>query len=81
MSPKGALEKAIAGSKIARDVAAHVLPMVNLLRECAEVLRDDIEGCGNCNYGHGSTGLTSEGEPCEGCSHLRDLLTRIEAAL
>ena len=50
-----------------------------LLRECAEVLRDDIEGCANCNYGHGSTGLTSEGEPCEGCSHLRDLLTRIEA--
>lgn len=52
-----------------------------LLVECAEVLRDDIEGCANCNYGHGSTGLSSEGDPCEGCGHLRDLLKRIEEVL
>ncbi len=52
-----------------------------LLHECAEALRDDIEGCTNCNYGHGSTGLTSEGEPCEGCAHLRELLKRIEAVV
>ena len=55
--------------------------LIALLQECADALRDDIEGCASCNYGHGSTGLTSEGEPCEGCSHLRDLLKRIEEAL
>lgn len=52
-----------------------------LLHELAEVLRDDIEGCANCNYGHGSTGLTSEGAPCEGCAGHRDLLKRIEEIL
>ncbi len=51
----------------------------DLLRECADVLREDAEACANCNYGDGSSGLTSEGEPCEACSHVRDLLKRIEA--
>ena len=52
-----------------------------LLRECVEVLRDDIEGCANCDYGQRRTGLTSEGEPCESCAHLRELLKRIEAVV
>ena len=52
-----------------------------LLHECAEVLRDDIEGCASCNYGHGATGVSSEGEACEGCADQRDLLRRIEAVI
>ena len=52
-----------------------------LLHECAELLRNDIRGCLNCNYGHGSTGLTSDGDPCDGCSDQRDLLKRIEAVI
>lgn len=52
-----------------------------LLRECADLLREDIEGCLNCNYGHGATGVSSEGEACEGCADQRDLLRRIEAVI
>ena len=54
---------------------------LDLLPECADLLREDIEGCANCNYGHGSTGLASDGEPCESCSPHRDLLKRIEAVI
>jgi hypothetical protein len=60
-------------------VAAEHALYRDLLRDCAEVLREDIEGCADCNWGKGSTGLSSEGEPCEGCAHHRDLLKRIEA--
>ena len=52
-----------------------------LLHECAEVLREDIEGCANCNYGEGSTGVHPDGTACEGCADFRDLLRRIEAVI
>ena len=52
-----------------------------LLVECADLLREDIEGCANCNYGHGATGISSEGETCESCTPHRDLLKRIEGVM
>ena len=42
----------------------------DLLRECAEVLREDIEGC---------RGFHPRYETCKICTPLRDLLKRVEA--
>ena len=54
--------------------------LIDLLRECAEVLRMDIEGCAECDWGDGSTGYTYDGEEVCGCfAPLRDLLKRVEA--
>ena len=53
-----------------------------LLRECAEVLREDVEGCLDCDWGDGSTGYTYDGaEPCGHCTPRRDLLKRVEAVI
>lgn len=62
-------------------VSAERAMNLDLLRECADLLREDIEGCLTCNYGHGATGVSSEGEACEGCADQRDLLRRIEAVI
>lgn len=34
--------------------------------------------CCECNYGNGATGKTSEGEPCEECSDIRELIAKAE---
>ena len=54
----------------------------DLLRQCAEVLREDVEGCLDCDWGDGSTGYTYDGaEPCGHCTPRRDLLKRVEAVI
>ena len=54
----------------------------DLLRECAEVLREDIAACMNCDWGAGSTGYTYDNEEtCGVCAPLRDLLKRVEAVI
>jgi len=58
-----------------------VTRMVRALKAAVPVLEDDIEGCASCNYGHGSTGKGSEGEPCEDCADARDALRLIQEAL
>ena len=50
-----------------------------LLSDVAELLNRDIEACFHCDYGRGSTGLTSEGEPCEGRGDTRALRERTQA--
>ena len=44
----------------------------DLLRECAKVLREDIEGC---------RGFHPRYETCKICTPLRDLLKRVEAVI
>ena len=52
----------------------------DLLRECAEVLREDIAACMKCDWGAGSAGYTYDGEEvCGVCAPLRDLLKRVDA--
>ena len=52
----------------------------DLLRECAEVLREDIGACAECDWGAGSTGYTYDGEEaCGACAPRRELLKRVEA--
>lgn len=48
-----------------------------LIAHAIEVLGAYIEGCCNCDYGDGSTGIC-DGEPCEDCSHIRELRDKLK---
>ena len=70
-------------SKTTEDSLRQQLTLAhNLLRACAEALREDVDGCLDCDWGHGSTGYTFDGEEaCGHCTPRRELLKRVEAVI
>ena len=85
MSALGARARALASQENCDgepyDTLQECADALGLLDECAELLRNDIRGCLNCNYGEGSTGVHPDGTACEGCADQRELLKRIEEIL
>ncbi len=54
----------------------------DLLRECADVLREDLGECLACYFGGDPVGSIQAGDPeCPICTPLRDLLKRVEAVI
>lgn len=51
------------------------------LEACVPVLERDIEACGDCDWGDGSTGKEKDGSPCEGCGDSIEALRLVREAL
>ena len=55
--------------------------IANALRLAQACLEQDVEACGNCDGGDGSTGKDEHGDPCDGCSDQRAALAAVRQVL
>lgn len=51
------------------------------LRAAARVLREEIESCLECDYGDGSRGSVTTGEPCDHCEDVRNALRLVVGSM